>query len=113
MAMSFALRTINMVVYTSGAKLSLFLSILTSVYLGEDIRAERIFAIYAVYNILKLNLLYIFPNAVQKIAEVLVTIDRLQVTELRFFSPFSSQAPTALGSYLIIKDILKFTNRQS
>ncbi|GAB6023497.1 hypothetical protein CHUAL_008275 [Chamberlinius hualienensis] len=81
-AMSLAVRTLNMVVYVTGAKFPLFLSVLTVVLLGDTVTTEMLFVSYAMYGILKMNAMYVFPNGVQRVAESLVSMKRLQAIML-------------------------------
>ncbi|XP_014208188.1 probable multidrug resistance-associated protein lethal(2)03659 [Copidosoma floridanum] len=59
-------------------RLSLFITILTYVLLGNDITAETVFMLTAYYNILRTNMTVFFPQGITQIAEVLVSIRRLQ-----------------------------------
>ncbi|XP_008214580.1 probable multidrug resistance-associated protein lethal(2)03659 isoform X1 [Nasonia vitripennis] len=59
-------------------RLSLFITILAYVLFGNHINAEIVFMLTAYYNILRTNMTVFFPQGITQVAEVMVSIRRLQ-----------------------------------
>ncbi|XP_025993846.1 probable multidrug resistance-associated protein lethal(2)03659 [Solenopsis invicta] len=59
-------------------RLSLFITVLAYVLLGDTIKAEIVFVITAYYNSLRNCMTVFFPNGVTQVAEAIVSIKRLQ-----------------------------------
>ncbi|XP_026820606.1 multidrug resistance-associated protein 4-like isoform X2 [Rhopalosiphum maidis] len=59
-------------------RIALFFSILAYVLLGNYITAQKVFVVTTYYNILRVSLTIFFPQAIAQIAELLMTIKRIQ-----------------------------------
>ncbi|KAG9435895.1 multidrug resistance-associated protein lethal [Apis mellifera carnica] len=68
--------TMSFIMFTT--RMSLFITILAYILYGHKITAEKVFMLQAYYNILRLTMTVYFPQGVTQIAELLVSIKRLQ-----------------------------------
>ncbi|XP_050579550.1 probable multidrug resistance-associated protein lethal(2)03659 isoform X2 [Bombus affinis] len=68
--------TMSFIMFTT--RMSLFITIVTYVLYGHKITAEKVFMLQAYYNILRLNMTVYFPQGITQIAELLVSVRRLQ-----------------------------------
>ncbi|XP_058797685.1 probable multidrug resistance-associated protein lethal(2)03659 isoform X2 [Phymastichus coffea] len=59
-------------------RLSLFITIVAYVLLGNNITTDLVFMLTAYYNILRTNMTVFFPQGITQVAEVMVSIRRLQ-----------------------------------
>ncbi|KAF5283708.1 hypothetical protein FQR65_LT13743 [Abscondita terminalis] len=62
---------------TFTTRLSLFFTVLAYVLLGSKIDAKKIFAVIGFYNVLRQSMTILFPFAISKVAELNVSINRL------------------------------------
>ncbi|CAI6364367.1 unnamed protein product [Macrosiphum euphorbiae] len=60
------------------SRVALFFSILAYVLFGNYITAQKVFVIASYYNILRVSLTVFFPQGIAQIAELLMTIKRIQ-----------------------------------
>lgn len=68
--------TMSFIMFTT--RMSLFITIVTYILYGHKITAEKVFMLQAYYNILRLNMTVYFPQGITQIAELLVSVRRLQ-----------------------------------
>nr|CAD7430331.1 unnamed protein product [Timema monikensis] len=59
-------------------RISIFLSILAYVLLGNNITAEKVFVLTSYYNILRQTMTVFFPQGITQVAEARVSVQRLQ-----------------------------------
>lgn len=74
------------------AKLSLFLSLVSYILLGEVITARKVFIVSSYFNILNLSMMYFWPVAISTVAEGYVSVKRIQEFLLE-----SEEKPTTLN----------------
>ncbi|XP_043284648.1 probable multidrug resistance-associated protein lethal(2)03659 [Venturia canescens] len=60
------------------SRLTLFVTVLVYVLSGQKLTAEKVFLMTAYYSVLKLSMTDYFPRGITQVAEVVVTIKRLQ-----------------------------------
>nr|CAD7404219.1 unnamed protein product [Timema poppensis] len=60
-------------------RISIFLSILAYVLLGNNITAEKVFVLTSYYNILRQTMTVFFPQGITQVAEARVSVQRLQL----------------------------------
>lgn len=68
--------TMSFIMFTT--RMSLFITIVTYILYDHKITAEKVFMLQAYYNILRLNMTVYFPQGITQIAELLVSVRRLQ-----------------------------------
>ncbi|XP_060815467.1 probable multidrug resistance-associated protein lethal(2)03659 isoform X2 [Bombus pascuorum] len=68
--------TMSFIMFTT--RMSLFITIVTYILYGHKITAEKVFMLQAYYNILRINMTVYFPQGITQIAELLVSVRRLQ-----------------------------------
>ncbi|GJQ86454.1 hypothetical protein Trydic_g10361 [Trypoxylus dichotomus] len=56
---------------------SIFINLLTFIYLGNDITAEKVFAVTAIYNVMRPIITMIFTISISSIAEVNISVNRI------------------------------------
>nr|CAD7419310.1 unnamed protein product [Timema cristinae] len=60
-------------------RMTLFLTLLAYVLLGNHITPEKVFSLAQFYNIMQLTMAIFYPQAIQFAAEAKVSIKRLEV----------------------------------
>ncbi|XP_017763434.1 PREDICTED: probable multidrug resistance-associated protein lethal(2)03659 isoform X2 [Eufriesea mexicana] len=68
--------TMSFIMFTT--RMSLFVTILAYIAYDRKITAEKVFMLQAYYNILRQNMTVFFPQGITQVAELLVSIKRLQ-----------------------------------
>lgn len=68
--------TMSFILFTT--RMSLFATIVAYIMLGHRITADKVFMLQAFYNILRLNMTVYFPQGITQLAELLVSVKRLQ-----------------------------------
>lgn len=56
---------------------SIFINLVTFIYLGNDITAEKVFAVTAIYNVMRPIITMIFTISISSIAEVNISVNRI------------------------------------
>ena len=73
------LRAANLASYFSITKVVIFITFLVYVMVGNTIRASRVFVTVALYGGMRVTVTLFFPNALEKLFESLVSVQRIQV----------------------------------
>ncbi|KAK9296489.1 hypothetical protein QLX08_009536 [Tetragonisca angustula] len=68
--------TMSFILFTT--RMSLFATIVAYIMLGNRITADKVFMLQAFYNILRLNMTVFFPQGITQLAELMVSVKRLQ-----------------------------------
>ncbi|CAG5933599.1 unnamed protein product, partial [Menidia menidia] len=87
------LRGLNMASFFCASKIIVFITFTLYVLLGNTISASRVFVTVSLYTAVRLTVTLFFPNAIEKLFETRVSIQRIQV--LRF------------GEFLMLDEITK------
>lgn len=81
------------------SRLSIFISLVTYIYLGNVITAQKVFIVFSFFNILNLSMVYFWPLALANVAEGYISAIRIQE-----FLLASERKPQALESKKIDDD---------
>lgn len=60
------------------SRLSIFLSLVTYIFLGNVITAQKVFIVFSFFNILNLSMVYFWPLALANVAEGYISAKRVQ-----------------------------------
>ncbi|XP_037030671.1 probable multidrug resistance-associated protein lethal(2)03659 [Bradysia coprophila] len=73
------------------SRLSIFISLVTYIFLGNVITAQKVFVVFSFFNILNLSMVYFWPIALTNVAEGYISVKRIQE-----FLLTSEKKPTGL-----------------
>lgn len=73
------LRGFNLASFFVASKITVFMSFMTYVLLGNTITASRVFVAVSLYGAVRLTVTLFFPAAVEKVSEAKVSIQRIKV----------------------------------
>lgn len=60
------------------SRLSIFISLVTYIFLGNIITAKKVFVVFSFFNILNLSMVYFWPLALTNVAEGYISAKRIQ-----------------------------------
>ncbi len=72
------LKAFNMCFFFTSSKIVMVLIVLTFVYMGEVLTAQKAFLTLALYNIVRLSMTLFFPNGIQMTSEALISMKRIE-----------------------------------
>lgn len=73
------LRGFNMASFFVASKITVFMTFMTYVLLGNTISASRVFVAVSLYGAVRLTVTLFFPVAVEKLSEAMVSVRRIKV----------------------------------
>lgn len=85
-------------------RISIFITVLSYVLLGNQITAEKVFVMVSFYNILRNTMTIFFPQGISQVAEALISIKRLQKFMLYEERDMESGTSVAKNSTVITCD---------
>lgn len=88
-----------MMIFTE--KISLFLTILTYVLLGNSLRGDLVFSVVQLFNLVQNSISYFLPLSFDYCAEIKVAINRIQ----KFLLLSEQEQMTSICNTTVIKDI--------
>lgn len=73
------LRGMNLASFYIASKITVFMTFMTYVLLGNPISASRVFVAVSLYGAVRLTVTLFFPAAIEKVSEALVSVRRIKV----------------------------------
>lgn len=73
------LRGMNLASFFIASKITVFMTFMTYVLLGNRISASRVFVAVSLYGAVRLTVTLFFPAAIEKVSEALVSVRRIKV----------------------------------
>lgn len=76
------LRGLNLASFFVASKITVFMTFMAYVLLGETISASKVFVAVSLYGAVRLTVTLFFPSAVERVSESLISIRRIKVVLL-------------------------------
>lgn len=76
------LRGLNLASFFVASKITVFMTFMAYVLLGEAISASKVFVAVSLYGAVRLTVTLFFPSAVERVSESLISIRRIKVALL-------------------------------